>query len=97
MQVKLTEKGRKSLGLSADKRVVSVSDDRAFAMMLAGMANEDYQWMKAYKANNLNAGKAVEKAVKKAPETTEAKEPERAVEKPPEKAKSRKEKQHNEI
>lgn len=88
MQVKLTDKGRESLGLSADKRVVSVSDDRAFAMMQAGMANQDNTWMTMYKANNPKA----EKAVKPAPEKAEAKAQERADKKPPEKRAEKKEK-----
>ena len=45
MQVRLTEDGQKALGFLPDRKIVVVSDERAFALMSGGYAIKDKGFM----------------------------------------------------
>ena len=52
MEVKLTDMGRTHLQKSGDVDYVTVSIDRAFHMMMVGLAVPDQSFMSLYAANN---------------------------------------------
>lgn len=48
MQVRLTKEGQKALGFSPDRNIANVSNDRAFALMKGGYANQDKGFMSLF-------------------------------------------------
>jgi len=48
MQVRLTKEGQKALGFSPDRKIANVSDNRAFALMKGGYANQDKGFMSLF-------------------------------------------------
>jgi len=72
MQVRLTQDGQKALGISG-RKIVMVSDDRAFALMSRGFAAQDKGFMSLFDGPLPKKEKA---EVKTAPK------PEKKIEKP---------------
>ena len=84
MQVRLTESGQKALGVTVDRKIVNVSDDRAFALMSGGFAATDRGFMALFNGP-LPEKKAEVKKVAPKPEKVEKPKKETAISKAAEK------------